>query len=55
MTKDKKNLEGHQTQLRAQLRKAEDEVSRLENQYLPKLKETKKYQQELYDELEKIR
>jgi len=49
------NLESHQSQLKAQLRKAEEDINRLENQYIPKIKETKKFQQELYDELEKIR
>lgn len=48
-------MEGHQQNLKTQLRKAEEDISRLENQYLPKIKETKKFQQELYDELEQIR
>lgn len=38
-----KNLESHQQQLKAQLRKAEEDINRLENQYLPKIKETKKF------------
>ena len=55
--KDKviKNLESHQSQLKIKLKKAEDQVAQLQNQYLPKIKETKKFQNELYDELEKIR
>lgn len=36
-------------------KKLDEEKSRYENIYMPKIKETMKYQKELYDELEKIR
>lgn len=42
-----KNLESHQVQLKSSLRNAEDKVSRYETWYIPRLKETKKYQKEL--------
>ena len=50
-----KNWEAKNQQLRAQLRDAEDKNNKYENFYIPKLKETKKFQREIFDELEKIR
>ena len=37
------------------MRDSEDKVTKFENWYYPKLKDTRKYQKEIYDELEKIR
>ena len=50
-----KNMDQYASQLKAKLRMSDENVSRLENQYIPKLKETKKFQNELYDELCKIK
>ena len=37
------------------MRDAEDKANRYENFYIPKMKETRKFQKEVYNELEKIR
>lgn len=36
-------METHTNQLKAKLRKSEEDVNRLENKLLPKIKETKKF------------
>ena len=41
--------------IKQQLKDSEEKVQRFENWYIPKLKDTRKYQKEIYDELEKIR
>jgi cell shape-determining protein MreC len=42
-------------QLKAKLRDAEERNSKYENYYIPRIKETRKFHNEIYDELEKIR
>ena len=41
--------------MRKSLREVEEKANKYESSYVPKLKETKKYQKELYSELERIR
>jgi chromosome segregation ATPase len=41
--------------LKASNKQKDEEISHLKNQYLPKIKDTKKFQNEIYDELERIR
>ena len=53
--KNLKSLEQNQNHLRAMNKKLDEEKNRYENIYLPKIKETMKYQKELYDEIERIR
>ena len=50
-----KGLEGKFADCKTKLRDAEDKNSRYENYYIPKLKDTRKFQKEVFDELEKIR
>ena len=50
-----KNLESHQVQLKTQLREADERIGRDDNWYHPRLKETRRYQKELADALEKIK
>ena len=41
--------------MRKGLRDVEEKANKYENNYIPKLKETKKFQKEIYSELERIR
>lgn len=50
-----KNMEGLQIKLKHQLKNSEDERNRLKTWYIPRLKETRKYQKDLAEELEKIK
>ena len=55
--KDKQidSLKADKIQQKKQLKDVEEKATKYENNYLPKLKETKKYQKEIYTELERIR
>lgn len=50
-----KNLNSVSIKLKHELKTADDERNRLKTWYIPRLKETRKYQKELYMELDKIR
>lgn len=50
-----KKMERYQTKLKIQYKQADEERNRLKSWYKPKLLETRKYQKELADELERIR
>lgn len=49
------NLDSHNLALRTQIKDQEDKIGRYENWYNPRLKETQKFQKEIFEELEKIR
>ena len=53
--KRNKNLESHQLQLKSQLKESEEKVTKYQNYYVPKLKDTTKFQKEIYGEIEKIK
>jgi hypothetical protein len=48
-------MEAARIKLQHQLKTADDERNRLKTWYIPRLKETRKYQKELSDECDKIR
>jgi hypothetical protein len=50
-----KNQEAYSIKLKHQLKTSDDERNRLKTWYIPRLKETRKYQKELALELDKIR
>lgn len=50
-----KNQEAYSIKLKHQLKTSDDERNRLKTWYIPRLKETRKYQKELAMELDKIR
>jgi chromosome segregation ATPase len=50
-----KNMEAARIKLQHQLKTADDERNRLKTWYIPRLKETRKYQKELSEECDKIR
>ena len=52
--KNLKNLESNQIGQRQLLKEAEDKIAKYDNFYLPKLKDTKKYQRELAENIEQI-
>lgn len=48
-------LKNHQVELRIKLKDSEDRCNKLDNFYIPKIKETRAFQKNLYDELERIK
>jgi hypothetical protein len=50
-----KKFEHNIQELKTKLRDAEEKNSKFENYYIPRIKDTKKFHKEIYDELEKIR
>lgn len=49
------SLRSDKIQQRKQLKEVEEKANKYENNYIPKLKETKKFQKEIFGELERIR
>ena len=54
---EKKNvtLSSHSLSLKSQLKDSEEKVTKYQNYYVPKLKDTTKFQKEIYNEIEKIK
>ena len=50
-----KNLESKSIKIQHQFKTADEERNRLKTWYIPRLKETKKYQKELANDLDKIK